>query len=529
MTTIMLTQPKADRLEYAPIFIVGAGSLAQKLANILNSAGLSYCFIDEFATGPLLGKTVLKASQLTTADGIFLIAISFAIHAEKAICRLEQQRVRREQCLHLPNDSTAIVLAEMLRLSVSSTLAMLQQPMTNFVEFEQHFFSSEWQQRQEHHGNSLRIGISTLGRGGGYLEHLASIPLQLNQRFDCLHLTDIQPQSIVGMPKLFLSQSAMLEFNQLDLLITAHVFPCSPPAVKKLSMVHMVYDFLLFSAQTYEHLAQADTHYVFVPSAPSLALHEKIYRQQGLSNNLVLIPGGYPKHDANLKKYQQVASTVAVSDCILYAPTLCSLPAASETSDCYSILQAEFFLPQLLETFATAHIIFRPHPEDLALAHLDLPYPRAIAFRKVLAFCQSHPRCTVDDNSSCYLTSFAKAKVVISDTSSVAFSFVLLTNRTAIFYAENHQALETAFDDCQFIKDRNQFGVCVATTEELCRQVALALQPTCQGLHNSAFCREIIFNLGHSVDYLMENMPFILHDIRHPDWIYLQDKIKVTS
>jgi len=528
MTTKMLTQQEAQRLDYAPIFIVGAGSLAQKLANILNSAELSYCFIDETATSPLLGKAVIKAGQLTTAEGIFLIAISFVGYAENAVCRLEQQRVRREQCLHLPNDSAAIVLAEMLRLSVSATLTMLQQPMTNFVDFEQRFFASQWQQRQQRRENTVRIGISSLGRGGGYLEHLAGLPLQLNQQFDCLHLTDIQQQSIAQMPKLFLSQSAMLEFDQLDLLITAHVFPCSPPAVKKLSLVHMVYDFLLFSAQTYEHLAQANTHYVFVPSAPSLALHEKIYQQQGLSNNLVLIPGGYPKHDANLQKYQQVASTVALSDCILYAPTLCSLPAASETSDCYSILQAEFFLPQLLETFISAHIIFRPHPEDLALAHLDLPYPRAVAFRKVLAFCRSHPRCTVDDNRSCYLTSFAKSKVVISDTSSVAFSFVLLTNRTAIFYAENHQSLEIAFDDCQFIKDRHQFGACVATTEELCRQVALALQPTCQEQHNSAFCSQVIFNLGHSVDYLMENLPFILHDIRHPDWIYLQDKKKVT-
>lgn len=529
MTGEMLTQRETQSMACAPIFIVGAGSLAQKLAAILDNAELAYCFIDESAPSPLLGKTLFKAEQLACPEGIFFIAISFSSHAENAICRLEQRQVRRDQCLHLPNDSTAIVLAEMLRQSIHLTLTLLQQPKRDFVDFEQRFFANEWQQWQQRPHDHLRIGISTLGRGGGYLEHLASLPAQLNQQFDCLHLTDIQQQSITDMPKLFLSQSAMLTFEQLDLLITAHVFPCSPPAVKKLSLVHMVYDFLLFSTQTYEHLAQADTHYVFVPSAPSLALHEKIYRQQGLTNNLVLIPGGYPKHDANLKKYQQVASVVPLSDTILYAPTLCSLPAASETSDCYSILQAEFFIPHLLETFPTVQLIFRPHPEDLALAHLDLPYPRAAAFKKVLAFCQAHPRCTVDGDRSCYLTSFAKAKVVISDTSSVAFSFVLLTNRTAIFYAENHQALESSFDDCQFIKDRQQFGVCVATTEELCQQVTLALQPTDQNQHNSAFCSQIIFNLGHSVDYLLENLPYILHDIRHPDWIYLQDKMKVLS
>lgn len=516
------TLPKASALP--PLYIVGGGALALKLAAVLEQFQLSFCFIDEFSHSPLANKPVFKAEQLPGAKGVFLIAISFPEYAKAAVARLVNRGVTESQCLHFPFDSTALVFGEMLKLSVEKTLKLLCEPLSTFVNFEQAFFADEWQDFTRASVAKPRITFCRLGIGSGYLGHLGSLPDALAKKFECILLTDQLDTSLPSIPSMLMSQAAMLEQDSVDLQITAHVYPCSAKKVKQLSFVHMVYDFLLFSQQTYEHLSQPDTHYVFIPSQASLELHKAIYREKALTNNLILIPGGYPKHDQNLIQYQQIARDIAQMDAVLYAPTLCTSLAANETEDCYSILQAVDFIPALVEMFPNINIIFRPHPEDLALAHLVRSHPRAVAFQQVLHFCQTHPRCVVDTDKQSYLESFAKSKLVISDTSSVAFSFVLLTNRPAIFYADDHARLASHFNNCQFIKDRTQFGVCVSSVEALLSHVATAFSSDQQQLYNAQFCRQVLFNLGSSERYLLENFDYILNDKRHPDWVYLQDE-----
>ncbi|MGL4476133.1 MAG: hypothetical protein ACRCT7_17015, partial [Shewanella sp.] len=379
-----------------PIYIVGGGSFAIKLANVFIDNQLEFEFIDECAPSLLLERNVYKAHSIPSPLGIFFIAISIDEYALAAISRLAQQGVKKEQCLPLKYDSDSIMLGHMFTHNRHKLLALLAQPLSSVKELESSFYVERSQFFESSSAqNNYLIGICCLGRGGGYLGHLGHIPTWLAAHHNTVMLSDTELDLQGKMPRFLMGQSAMNAETSLDLVITAHVFPCSPRQTKKLSFCHMIYDFLLFNQQTYEHLQQAQTHYVFLPSSASMKMHQDICLQNKFENNIVLIPGGYPRHDNNMRQYQEVCATQLPVDSILYAPTLSSLPAGNETYACYSIISALQFVPEILARFSDKKLIFRPHPEDLALIKYSLSHPRAQAFAELLAWCEQHPRCEI--------------------------------------------------------------------------------------------------------------------------------------
>jgi len=510
-----------------PIYIVGAGSFAFKLALVLDKHDLTFEFIDEYVEKKLLGCRVTKAAELSSACGTFFVAISIEKYAIEAQKRLAQQGISNNQCLHFICDSSTLMLDQMLTLNKALTKKLYQRPMSDFISFENAFFSQRKTQMDSLRNEKKRlIAFTRLGRGGGYPKHLANLAEKLSATCNVMMLSDTPPSTPSASDNFqLMSQLAMSSCEVMDLVITAIVYPCSPSHIRKLSLVHMVYDFLLFSEQTYEHLQQADTHYIFVPSKASMKLHQKICFERSLTNNIILIPGGYPRHDENIIQFQKYPRIAPEQGAIIYAPTLSSLPAGNETDSCYSIIEAIEFVPRILSEFPERDFIFRPHPEDLALVNIDSKHPRAIAFQQLISWCENHPRCTIDNNKMDYLLSFSKSEILITDTSSVAFSFGLITNKAVIFFSHDHDALATDFADCDFISERKYFGVCVSNSDSLIQQLKTSLANSEYNLRNHEFCQQVIYNVGSSEQYLVNNLPYILEDIKHPDWWYLQDHI----
>ena len=512
-----------------PMYIVGGGSFATKLAAVFKHHKLAFTFVDELSNSVLLDIPVLKAKQ-ADPRGIFFIAISIPKYVNSAIARLTTEGIKRGQCLPLMFDSDCRMFEHMLTIDRATMLTQFTQVLSTFDVFEALFFvKRETFLQKTKQVKEMNIGFCCIGRGGGYLDHLGQLPQKISAHYKTTILSDSIIDNTNFNHIFLMGQSAMLSNDCLDLVITSHVFPCSPKHIKKLSLSHMVYDFLLYDEQTIHHLSQADTHYIFVPSSANMRMHQDLCIKHKLMNNIVLIPGGYPKHDKNIQTYQRYRKAHPLADCILYAPTLSSLPAGNESDSCFSIIDALDFIPRILSEFTDKTLIFRPHPEDLALAEFELKHPRAQAFVRLLKWCEFHPRCEIDTNKNHYLASFARSVAIITDTSSVGFSFGLITGRPSIFYSSDHDALKNDFTNSAFILDRDKFGILTSSVETMIASLHKAFIGEYEGMTNQSFCQSVIYNVGSSEDYLLDNLHYITQDKKHPDWWYLVDNCGVMS
>ncbi|UPW20174.1 CDP-glycerol glycerophosphotransferase family protein [Agarivorans sp. TSD2052] len=510
-------------METIPTYIVGAGSFAAKLASILQQYKIEYIFVDEYAKSPINSRPVVKAEALTSSNGLFLVAISIPQYAKAAEERLLEQGVAQKQILQLNYDSAVVTLASMLTINKDKALTELYSPHLSFADFEQRFFVKN-RVKSSSDSKQFSIGFNFLGRGGGFRKHAGQLreTLAVNHNIatfsDEMCFSGDQPESYN-----IYSQERMLNSNWADLTVTTNFYPCSPPSTTKLTLMHMIYDFLLFSEETSQGMRQAENHYIYMPSKPCMELHKRICFEKKLNNNIVLIPGGYIRQDDNQQRYNEIALKHPEPECIVYAPTLSSLLTAQQTKYSYSILHAEEFLRDILRTFPDRKIIFRPHPEDLDLVESGIKTQRAKAFRRILSFCKEHPMCSIDDKRTDYIETFAKSIMMITDTSAIAYSFALTTGRPVIFFSPNQTKLQEALPNVLYIRDREHFGVCVETTQQLISAVKKILdgKVSC----NTDFVNQVVFNRGCAEKYLVDNLDYILTNKKHPDWWYLQENL----
>ncbi|NHH91310.1 CDP-glycerol glycerophosphotransferase family protein [Pseudoalteromonas sp. MB47] len=505
--------------------IVGAGSFGQKVANSFLEHKLPFQLYDRQVKAPFKGINVYPLENLSPQNtSKVLLAVSVEPYISEIKDELLELGFKANQIIPLVYDSAAVLLDTMLKKNKSLTVSLLKNDYQSFSALESDFFS-EREQRISHliQGDKDNIGFYYLGRGGGFRKHTGNLPALLESQYNVITFSDELPYPNENAERyIYMSQETMLQCDFPKLAITTNFYPCSPKATTKLTMMHMAYDFLLFSKETAKGIKQAENHYIFLASQPSLELHKRICLEEKLTNNVVLIPGGYPRHDQNLLKYEKIKN-ITQSEAIIYAPTLSSLLTANDTKYTYSIIQAVTFIPMILKAFPERTLIFRPHPEDLDLIASGIQTQRAQAFRELLTLCENHPKCVLDNNKTNYIESFAKSAVMISDTSAIAFSYFLTTGKPVIFFSPDQKALKDNLGHIRYIQDREKIGYCVDNINGLIETLEKILL---NNKHVPPSKDGIIFNEGHSEQYLLENLDYILSGKKHPDWWYLQDYLK---
>lgn len=181
----------------------------------------------------------------------------------------------------------------------------------------------------------------------------------------------------------------------------------------------------------YKSISQPKRHYIFTSSRPAFNGMKQLLLDCDYKNEVILIPGGYPRLDYNRLKLQQMAKA---SDTLVYAPTA-SVEMPDKTELTYSIYQASAILEALVQAFPSYRIVFRPHPKDLSRVRAGKNSPTADAIRAAIEYCQ-HSRCELDCSRGDYLANYGRAAVLISDTSSTAFTFALTTKRPVVFFLQ---------------------------------------------------------------------------------------------
>ena len=509
------------------VALVGTGNFALNIAALFSHFGVKLeFFVDEYRTEDFQGVPVFRATELTRgqidAAGKFVIAISYAEHCAAAVRRLQDQGVP-EQCILVVADDPSIQILRLLfeKFGDAAVDAFCREGCTSIPGLERDFLEASWQHVLTGLDPKRRtLGFCYYGRGGGFRRHLSPLIPYLKDRFNLVSVSDelMEGDGEIQGRHLFMGTESACRRSLFDLVFSAHVFPCSPPSVPRVTFSHVIYDFNLSLDYHAERIARSDTHYVFASSGPSLQGYVRLIKEKRLRNRLCVIPGGYMHLDENIELAAVYRGPV---DSIIYAPTL-SLADYPHCDLATSMNEGSLIVERLLAGFPDFNIIFRPHPSDLKLFQLNRRDARNGQFSRLLELCREHPRCLLDDNPTSYMKSYNRAALMVSDTSSTAMTFAFTTGRPVFFYApRNNDLMATLGKQMSFVHDRCKVGEIATSLEDLMRQVEwYLLNEEGQRTEIKEFRDKVIFNVGNAGAYLARNVDYILHGEKHAEWLY---------
>lgn len=507
------------------IAIVGTGNFAVNLDALCASFQLhTDCFVDEFSHGEFRGAPICRAIQLDAEriSGIakFLIAISNNEHSHNAVDRLLQAGVAREKILPL-QDEPALQTLRLLHEQHGEPVvaALLSGSIQTLAEIEARFSQKNWKQVLASLDPERRtVGVAYYGRGGGYRKHISPLIPLLEERFEVVTLSD-EAMGQVGEASrhLYMGAESTRGLEELDLTISASDFICGPRDRPRVEFPHVIYNFNPFGGNRVSKIAEFDRYYFYAASRPVFTSFIDLIRKSALKNRVCVIPGGYPKLD---KTIEEIAGYRGEQDSILYAPTLslANFPHGELTN---SLWFGPEIVRCLLAGFPDYRVIFRPHPNDLKALQGKRQDPLATKLAHVLELCRENPRCVLDEDSTHYLDSFNRASLMVSDTSSSAFTYAFATGRPVVFFSPHEEELRSKLGvELPFLQDRSAVGHVVQSVMELERQVGASLAREPGASPELGFRDKIMFNLGGAGRYFVDNIDFILNDEKHPDWFY---------
>jgi len=480
--------------------IAGTGSFAEKTHRLLDRHGIATLgFVDEFRAGtcqerPIHTAEDLPRSWLQDEQAVFLLAISAAEHAAAARCRIQDRGVPAGRILGLADDSALLILDRILTTNPGLLQNGSQEGAGDFCALE----SSAFPLPAVLPG---QISFRIFNRGRGFLSHLADLPRFLAPD----HPVEILCDEDLGAGALSCSQQRACR-RPAALVISPQTHICSPDDSPRLTLLHALYDSVMLRDSIAEALAQPRQHFVGLASRPSFRQFQDICRQHDL-RNVVLLPLGYPKLDRAMASYQPRPGLTPRT--LLYAPTQCVTRKQGLDAG-YSIDDALDFVPTLLAEDPDLNIIYRPHPEDLSLLDSGFPSPTTGIMSQLETLAQHHPRLNWDRNPG-QQASYALADVLLTDTSSTAFSFSFTTGKPVLFHSSRDDELLARAGHLDFIRDRNRIGRICGDTSQLQEALeALLDEPGLLARSIADLREETVFHVGRAEVCCIEAVNAIL-------------------
>ena len=247
--------------------------------------------------------------------------------------------------------------------------------------------------------------------------------------------------------------------------------------------------------------------YVLMPSKSGIDNHlDKKYRK-----NFCLIPGGYPKLDYSLERYDKYRKkNYHEENALFYAPTLRGQPVFRENEASFLVGFDANIIETLLENFDN-DIIFRPHPHDFNNEF----YTIMILKRKF-----ENNKKIIFNYEQKYLDKYLKSKLMITDISDTAFTYSFTTLKPTISFIPFNYPKKSSIGG--FNREyRDYIGYTVKNLSELIKSTEKLLREEIDFKEKVESIRDkLVFNIGKSGDYLIENIDYILENKRHPEWIY---------
>lgn len=493
------------------VYIVGAGSFAQKLAISLDKFPLDLIgFVDEFRTETLMGLPLTKANELIfDQNALFFTAISHFQYTQNAIERLVNIGVARSNIIPLYYDSCSVYLEATLQKDFTENIKKLTQCNGQFSQYEL--------QTRMNTLNHDSLSIRLLSRGSLFLSHLEPIRKALDQNSINYELVTDRINPKLGKHKLA-SQEGMLSADS-ELVITTQFFNVAPATTKRLTLLHAIYDSMMFRESIFDEIDSPAHHFIAIPTEACMAFFKAKLSNRKLRNKVTLLPFGYPKLDLNITAFKALKDTLVEEKLIIYAPTQ-SLTLNPEASEGFSLLEAKNYLIKVLEILPDHQLILQPHPDDLVLLKEGGNSNEKIALEELIKLTESHPRVSLVDPNISQLTLFSKSQFLISDTSSTAYTYAFTTSKPVLFLSPNEVILREKWAHLSYVKDRGEIGVICASTNDLDSAISTLLF-NCEDITTQIekLKHLQVFNLSNSEACVIKTINLIKQNNTPSNWV----------
>lgn len=356
-----------------------------------------------------------------------------------------------------------------------------------------------------------KIGFHYYGSGGGFKSQLEPIKDVLSEDVYVEFSDQIHNDKKVVLAPLSFTKS----ITSLDLAISSHFINVSHENVTKLTFMHVLLDFCIFEQTVMNALAYPSTHYVFCSTKPNFFKLKELIESQHFKNRIILIPGGYPFFDANFRTLQ--ASKIKSKRKILVAPTV-NLRQPEYNVNTYMAPMLPELLTKLAYHYDKTEITLRLHPQDMADYFGGIDSQNAQNIRKAIEIAKNTNNILLNSSRETYLEDINDAAVLISDTSSIAYSFHFLTQKPVIFLNPDQEIFKTDLRLSSFYstKIRSKMATLCDSVDDVIRKVDNCL--TMQTYEKSYFADQVLYNFGRSAEYFKRNIDTIISKDSLDNW-----------
>ena len=248
--------------------------------------------------------------------------------------------------------------------------------------------------------------------------------------------------------------------KNVNLFISSYVNYVFLPKSKNIYISHDITDAPMANANIEKKifLSLAKLHYIFLSSSNVVEYLKNKFLQFGYNVNYIpkLINTGYLKLDKVIRELKKIKNT---KNYILLAPT------ASKQMTSYNLSsKLNIIIDNLLDK--GEKVIFRPHPLDLTIKG------NFKGNKKIVEKYKNNSNFFYDDSHS-YMDSYSKAKMLITDFSSTAYTFTYSTLRPVIFFSKNEKKFsKTKIANLFYFKDRLLVGLVSHNINQLLNSIS---------------------------------------------------------
>lgn len=460
--------------------VFGIGNFAKHTHELLTEHDIDHVgFVDRQNQGEFLGLPIFSPRQVLGLfqDGQFskvLFAVSNEQISRDIKLELTGMGIPAECILELLDDNALTLLESLLRRDRSQCL----QKLTNcqsLIELEKTILQGEWQACLSRIDNRRpTLGIGFYGKGGGFSAHILDLFSSYEEEFNLIYLTDdlAIKNKLPRQTSLLVSNVTAKTIIDIDIAVSAHFIPFYGASTIKLTFMHVIYDYCLAPQYVAACINTSKEQHIFVPSAPCYEWFQQLRIQHSVSSDLILHQTGYPKLDNNRAIFRQYQDEV---DAIIYAPTLSSVKATHHELS-YSLFFGKTIIETLLHNFPAYTILFRPHPSDAIVLSKSKSGEINKQYHDIIELSRKYPRLRIDLGGD-YMKSYCRSAVMISDTSSTAFTYAFTTSRPVVFYCpRNDELLETLQPVPRYLHDRERVGLIAETPDALVASIKSCLE-----------------------------------------------------
>ena len=244
-------------------------------------------------------------------------------------------------------------------------------------------------------------------------------------------------------------------FDKVSLFISSYVNYVYPKNSKNIYICHDISDSPMVNINMEKKifLALTKLHYIFLSSTYVVKYFSNKFKEFGhnLEQMPKLIDTGYLKLDNVIKELKKIKNKKSY---VLIAPTFSGQMSQYNMSDNLEIMIERILLEG-------EKLIFRPHPLDLTKkGNINRVKKIFNKFRKNQNF--------LFDDSTSYIDSYSRAKLLITDFSGTAYTFSYSTLRPVIFFSKNENNFKkNKISNLFYFKDRNTIGLISKNIKEL--------------------------------------------------------------